>query len=282
MTKRRIHITPFPLCRIAFLTILLALALPVPAQDDQVITDEDFAILAERIHSFLDESASLMNYIEGAQGAQMESIHHFSDIIDTKWKGFMLLEQEVLSQDDSLMVLVSEYEQTRQQLTDSIAAREKTLQMYADFLRAEKFLSKHIKEYEKLINKAEIFSLTTKTAPQLEELKLREQMLYAEVQQHYDKAKEAAARDQKLQKRMAKIENEYIQIKTFSAKIQEAVYKPFIERIKDYLLSLACVAIMLMLLNMIIARIQAFKQARKAARDMKKMMESQNNDIPTI
>lgn len=266
------------------MTVLLAMTVPVAAQeeDEGTITEEDFVILSGHINSFIEETTSLLDYIASAQTAQIESIHHFADIINTRWKGFMLLEQEVLSQDDSLMVLVSDFEQTMKMVTDSISSREKTLQMHADFVIAEKFITKQLSEYESMLKKANQLALIEKTAPQLDELKTREQLVFAKIQESYDKAKQAAERDSKLKKRMDKLEEEYVQLKAYSAKIQECAYKPLIERAKDYLINLACVAVLLMLLNIILTRIKAYKQARKAAKDMKKMMEMQNNDIPTI
>lgn len=268
----------------ALFALLLLAALPAVAQEEEEegLSEEDFAILSERIVSFLDETNGLMDYIGTAQAAQLQSIHHFADIINTRWKGFMQQEQEALSMDDSLMVMVSEYEQTMQMVSDSIASREKTLQLLADFVKAEKFFAQHLKEYDSMYDKAMLLSLTPKTADELAEHKTREQLLFTEIQQFYDKAKAAVEREPRIKKRMDKMQEQYIKMKTLSEKIQAAEYKSPIARFKDYLLSLACVAILLMFLNMVTARIKAAKQARKAAMDMKKMMEMQNNDIPTI
>ena len=267
---------------IALMLVLLTFGAPAAAQDSLMLTKSDQIILTERIQTFTEEAAELLNYIEGAQTAQIESINRFADIIKNRWKGFMYQEEELISQDDSLMVLVTDYEQTMKLVTDSIASREKALQLHAEFVNSEKFIISQQKNYEKLQEKATLLSLTPKTQEELEAHKTREQLLFAEVQQSYDKAKEAAARDAKLNKRMQRLEEAYIQIKILSGKIQESVYKTPMERAKDYLLSLACLAILLMFVNMLISRIQAYKQVRKAAKDMKKMMEMQNNDIPTI
>lgn len=276
------HIKIFFNRSIAILALMLLAWQPLAAQDEDLISDEDFIILSERIASFVDETTGLIDYVESAQQAQLESIHHFADIISTRWKGFMLLEQEVISQDDSLMVLVSYYEQSMKMLTDSIASREKTLLLHSNFVKAEKFIASQKDVYEKMYEKVELLVLTPKTAAQLEEHKTREQLLFAEIQQHYNNAREAVQRDPKLKKRMDALEENYVQIKTLSDKIQEAAYKSLFDRVKEYLLSLACVAILLMFLNIIAVRIKAMKQARKAAMDMKKMMEQQNNEIPTI
>lgn len=281
-----------PRCRFFFglfvrwATLLVALQLPsIPtsAQDNGTYhLTEEGEILAEHIIEFMEETTELMDYINDAQQAQISSIHRFANIINTRWKGFLQLEQETIAQDDSLLVLVSDFEQSMKMVTDSIVAREHTLQMHANFISAEKYLSQQQQEYGRLLNRANMLAQTPQTAAQLEQHKTHEQITFATVQQHYDNAKEAALHDSKLQKRMEKVEQLYVKIKTDSETIQTTTYKPLIERVKDYLISAACVTILLMFLTMLQARIKSIKQARKAANDMKKLLEQQNNDIPTI
>jgi hypothetical protein len=58
-------------------------------------------------------------------------------------------------------------------------------------------------------------------------------------------------------------------------------YKPFIQRVKDYLMGLAWVAILLMGLNLLKSKLAQVKQARDQAKKMKEMMKGQHN-YPTI
>lgn len=283
MTLRCRHLFELFARRVTATVALLLSAMPLSAQGEgQYILSEDGEILAEHIIAFMEETTELMDYIGDAQQAQISSIHRFANIINTRWKGFLQLEQEAISQDDSLMVLVSDFEQSMKMVTDSIAAREQKLQMHANFVNAEKFLSQQQQVYDRLLHKANMLAQTSQTATQLEQHKTHEQIIFANVQQHYNNAKEAALHDAKLQKRMEKIEQAYVKIKTDSETIQAAQYKPFIERAKDYLISAACVTILLMFITMLQARLKAIKQARKAANDMKKLIEKQHNDIPTI
>ena len=53
------------------------------------------------------------------------------------------------------------------------------------------------------------------------------------------------------------------------------------QRIKDYLIGLAAVAILLMFFNLLNAKIKTLKAARDQAKKMKDMMEGQHN-YPTI
>ena len=75
---------------------------------------------------------------------------------------------------------------------------------------------------------------------------------------------------------------EGMEVMTNSEKIQKAEYKPFMERIKDYLMSFAAVAIILMFFNMIQAKIQAYKQMRKSAEEYKKMLQGGDDEYPSI
>ena len=69
-----------------------------------------------------------------------------------------------------------------------------------------------------------------------------------------------------------------------SKKIQETAYKPFIQRIKDYLIGFACVAILLLFVNMITTKLKALKVAREQAKKYKEMMQQNGNPggYPTI
>lgn len=78
------------------------------------------------------------------------------------------------------------------------------------------------------------------------------------------------------------MEEEYIELKGLSEKIQAAEYKPFLDRIKDYLYSFAAVAILLMFINMIQSKVQAYKQMRKSAEEYKKMLQRNDNEYPSI
>jgi Tfp pilus assembly protein PilO len=118
-------------------------------------------------------------------------------------------------------------------------------------------------------------------APRLEALKAKEQLKFADVQSNYDKAKEAVAVFPGLSKRMEKIETRYIQLKSMSGKIQEMAYKPFIERIKDYLLGFAAVAILLMFANLAMSRLKSIKQARDQAKKLRDTLQGKQ-DYPTI
>ena len=87
-----------------------------------------------------------------------------------------------------------------------------------------------------------------------------------------------------LQPRFEVIDEQYIIIKSTSEKVQALEYKPWMQRIKDYVMGLAAVAIILMFLNGLWSKFKAYKE--KAA-SLKKYNEMLNNNgkektYPTI
>ena len=123
--------------------------------------------------------------------------------------------------------------------------------------------------------------MSPKLAAKLEKVKAEEQTLTADVEKYYGQAKEAATAFPGLELRMKAMENKVFELQTVSAKIQEMAYKPFIQRIKDYLMGLACVAILLMGVNLLKSKLKVLKQTREQAKKMKEMMNGQHN-YPTI
>ena len=80
----------------------------------------------------------------------------------------------------------------------------------------------------------------------------------------------------------ADIVNEcYYTIKAKSDKIQEMKYMPLLERVKEYLTSLAYVAVILILINMLTAKYKAAKQTKEALEKQAKLIKKENQ-YPTI
>ena len=60
-------------------------------------------------------------------------------------------------------------------------------------------------------------------------------------------------------------------------------YKPFIERIKSYLLGLACVSVILVFLNILVTKLAGLKKARQMLKKQKDMWNKTNgSEYPTI
>lgn len=203
-------------------------------------------------------------------------------MMDVKWNAYYGSWQNVIADNDSLLQIVADYQLIKQNIQDSISAKRHYIQSLEDFTVAETFLSAQDSVYEKFHTDALEYSLIKQLAPQLEQLKGKEQILFAEIQEHYEKAKAAAEEFNELQPRINKIEQRYIDLKNTSDKIQALEYKPWFQRIKDYLFGLAAVSMILLFVNALQSKIQMLKQTRENAKKLKQMQNKEEDDYPSI
>ena len=212
---------------------------------------------------------------------RIKSLSSALNSFSTRWDTYSAAQQVYIADNDSLLNRVAVIQQMRQVVTDTLALRQQQRDQLVAFSTAERFIWSQDKNYRQLYKKAVQFSVSSKLAAQLEKVKAEEQALTADVNKYFSQAKEAAATFPGLQLRMKAMENKVFELQTVSAKIQGMAYKPFIQRIKDYLMGLACVAILLMGLNLLKSKLAQAKQVRDQARKMKEMMNGQHN-YPTI
>ena len=212
---------------------------------------------------------------------RLKSLSSALTSFSTRWDTYSAAQQVYIADDDSLLNRVAIIQQMRQAVTDTLAVRQQQRDQLVAFSTAEKFIWGQDKNYRQLYKKAIQYSMSPKLAAQLEKVKATEQALTADVNKYYGQAKDAATAFPGLELRMTAMENKVFELQTVSAKIQEMAYKPFIQRVKDYLMGLACVAILLMGLNLLKSKLAQVKQARDQAKKMKEMMKGQHN-YPTI
>ena len=212
---------------------------------------------------------------------RIKSLSSALNSFSTRWDTYSAAQQVYIADNDSLLNRVAVIQQMRQIVTDTLALRQQQRDQLVAFSTAEKFIWGQDKNYRQLYKKAVEYSVSSKLAPRLEKVKAAEQTLTADVNKYYSQAKEASTTFPGLQLRMEAMENKVFELQSVSAKIQDMAYKPFIQRIKDYLLGLACVAILLMGLNLLKSKLAQVKQLRAQAKKMKEMMNGQHN-YPTI
>ena len=212
---------------------------------------------------------------------RLKSLSASMNSFSTRWDTYSAAQQVYIADNDSLLNRVAVIQQMKQTVTDTLALRQQQRDHLVAFSTAEKFIWSQDNTYRRLYQQAVQYSMSPKLAAQLEKVKAEEQALTADVQKYYAQAKEAAEAFPGLQLRMKGMDNKVFELQTVSAKIQEMAYKPFIQRIKDYLMGLACVAILLMGLNLLKSKLALVKRAREQAKKMKGMMNGQHN-YPTI
>ena len=212
---------------------------------------------------------------------RLKSLSLALNSFSTRWDTYSAAQQVYIADNDSLLNRAAVIQQMRQAVTDTLALRQQQRDQLVAFSTAEQFIWSQDKNYRQLYKKAVQYSATSMLAAKLEKVKAEEQALTADVNKYYSQAKEAATAFPGLQLRMEAMENKVFELQTVSAKIQEMAYKPFIQRIKDYLLGLACVAILLMGLNLLKSKLAMVKQASDQAKKLKGLTGGQHN-YPTI
>lgn len=198
-----------------------------------------------------------------------------------RWATYSQAQQVYVAENDTLLEKVAQIQQLEQMVADTLTFRQQQYDQLAAFAKAETFIWKQDKAYRRLYRAAAQYSLSPKLAPQLEKVKAEEANIFADAQNYYGQAKAASESFPGLKVRMKGMEQKYNELQSVSAKIQEMAYKPLIQRVKDYLLGLAAVAILMMFFNLLTARLKSLKQARDQAKKLKEQMQGQRN-YPTI
>ena len=214
-------------------------------------------------------------------GDRLKALTTALNSFTVRWDTYSQAQQVYVADNEELLNKVAQIQQIRQAVTDSLAARQQQHDQLTAFSKAEQMIWGQDKTYRRLYQQAAKYSLSSKLAAQLEKVKAEEQALFADIQTNYNQAKTAADAFPGLKVRMKGMDNKVFELQTVSAKIQEMAYKPFIQRIKDYLMGLACVAILLLFFNLMSSKLKTIKQAREQAKKMKEMMNGQHN-YPTI
>ena len=229
----------------------------------------------------IDSDMPLTDQLLDAISIRLRAISRAVNSFSSRWYAYSQAQQVYIADNDSLLNKLAEIQQMQQMVTDTLASRQQQFEKLSAFSKAETFIWKQDKIYRKLYKQAVQFSLSPKLAAKLEKIKAEEQAVFADIETNYNQAKTAVESFPGLNLRMEAIDNKYFQLQSVSAKIQALEYKPFIQRIKDYLIGLAAVAILLMFFNLLNAKIKTLKAARDQAKKMKDMMEGQHN-YPTI
>ena len=245
----------------------------------------DESVLVEisgTIEGFMKELETISSDIPKAKKTRLAALNQKMTSLNTRWEAFMQIANDDLSQSEVLLEMVSQYKTLTQATTDSLAKQGERVEAMSAFEKFEKNLPSIAKQYDKLSREALEFSLVPQTAQQLAKVKTEEQLAAQDLDKQYADAKAASELVPELKDRMKKVEERYLELKGKSEEIQAAEYKSPIERIKDYILTFAGVAIILMFLTMVQSKIKEIKAAREAAKKYKEMMSKSNNEIPTI
>lgn len=198
--------------------------------------------------------------------------------LDVMWTTYTQAQQMDIANDEELMTMVAKIEALKKDVKDTLDAKTEMVKAISNFADADQFIISQVAVYKKLYKRAFKLSLLKKLAPQLEKAKARELLIFEKLQASYDAAKAAAELVPSLQPRMRVLDEQFVVMKSVSEKVQALEYKPLIQRVKDYLLGLAAVAIILLFVSMMIARYKAYKDKLASLKKVNEMMNKQGKD----
>ena len=256
-----------------------------PAQEEAApaLSEELLLEMSEKMEGFLSELTELSEDIPKTKTANaLAAVRRRLTSLNVRWDAYNTLMQMDIAQSELLMELVAQFQTTQQQVTEAMDQQQLVLEAIVRFREVERQFPNYEKRYEELEQEAISYSLIAKTADLLAQVKGKEQLLFQEVDQQFMAAKEAVALVPALTTEGTRLENRYLVLKQKSEAIQAAAYKSLIERIKDYVMTFAAVAIILMFFSMVQSKLKALKAARENAKQYQEMLQKNNSEIPTI
>lgn len=256
-----------------------------PAQEEAApaLSEELLLEMSEKMEGFLSELTELSEDIPQTKTANaLAAVRRRLTSLNVRWDAYNTLMQMDIAQSELLMEFVAQFQTTQQQVTEAMDQQQLVLEAIVRFREVERQFPNYEKRYEELEQEAISYSLIAKTADLLAQVKGKEQLLFQEVDQQFMAAKEAVALVPTLTTEGARLENRYLVLKQKSEVIQAAAYKSPIERIKDYVMTFAAVAIILMFFSMVQSKLKALRAARENAKQYQEMLQKNNSEIPTI
>ena len=256
-----------------------------PAQEEAApaLSEELLLEMSEKMEGFLSELTELSEDIPQTKTANaLAAVRRRLTSLNVRWDAYNTLMQMDIAQSELLMELVAQFQTSQQQVTEAMDQQQLVMEAIVRFREVERQFPNYEKRYEELEQEAISYSLIAKTADLLAQVKGKEQLLFQEVDQQFMAAKEAVALVPALTTEGTRLENRYLVLKQKSEAIQAAAYKSLIERIKDYVMTFAAVAIILMFFSMVQSKLKALKAARENAKQYQEMLQKNNPEIPTI
>ena len=228
----------------------------------------------------LDPDAKLginKNFVSVLEG-RMNTYNRRYNSLDVMWTTYTQAQQMDIANDEDLMAMVANIEALKKSVKDTLDAKAGMVKAVSDFVQADQFIMSQVNVYKKLYKRAFKLSLLQKLAPQLEKAKAREQLVFEKLQASYNSAKAATELVPSLQPRMNVLDEQFVVMKSVSEKVQALEYKPLFQRVKDYIMGLAAVAIILLFISMMITKYKAYKDKVANLKKVNEMMNKQGKD----
>lgn len=268
----------------AMVTLMLAAAtLSLQAQTEKISELENSLKLSEDIKVFSDNLVSLNKAFRRVTDIdRLERVENDLKSNDFRYELFFQTNMAAIAADEKLVKLIEDYGTRHQVLVDSLAARRARYEASSKFAQAAEFINAQDSVYRQMYRNSVQLSLTPQTAKALERLKAEEKMKFDEIRENWEALGAAAEADPSLADSIPEIEDCYLELQSYSAKIQQAAFKPWIDRVKDYLYSIAAVSLILLLIVSIQARISSARQYKANMKKMAEQFSKKDKDIPSI
>lgn len=234
------------------------------------------------LSNFCDQEREVLANIAGSNQAKLKQLDGKHKNISKRYELWSAKNADALAESDVLAQLIEQYSTLNQSCADSIANEVVRVQMRMDYKSAWNYMVSKDALYDEMLEQAKVLSAVSQTAEQLKKLQAKEKMEFAVIQSKFDVAHVAAQTLPGYESLCTQLEEKYQTLQAKSATIQESQYVPFVTRIKDYLIGLACVAMILNFLNMIKTKIDAAKQLKAGQEKMKEMLDKANDPLPQI
>ena len=255
-----------------------ALILEIKSRLSQFSDDFQQLQMAENMSldpdSKLDVNKNFVSVLEG----RIKTYNQRYNSLDVMWTTYTQAQQMDIANDEDLMTMVANIEAKKQSVKDTLDAKTEMVKAISDFVEADQFIMSQVNVYKKLYKRAFKLSLLKKLAPQLEKAKAREQLVFEKLQASYNSAKAATELVPSLQPRMNVLDEQFVVMKSVSEKVQALEYKPLFQRVKDYIMGLAAVAIILLFVSMMITKYKAYNDKVANLKKVNEMMNKQGKD----
>ena len=237
-----------------------------------------------KVNLTVDSEMGISQSIISAMEKRMQSLNQTYNQIDVKWNTYYQAQQMDIANSEDLMNMVARIEELKQTVKDTLDSKTQVVEAVANFAAADQFIISQVSVYKNLYSKAYKLSLIKQLAPKLEKVKAKEQLLFTELQNNYNQAKAACEIVPSLSKRMETLDEQYVIMKSVSEKVQALEFKPFIQRVKDYVLGLACVAVILLFLNGMMTKYKSYREKVASMKKYNDMMKNNGKETtyPTI
>lgn len=237
----------------------------------------------EKLHYWHNIIVSLIGAVPYMNEHRLQTAETESTYIQQAWNDYVNMHADEITDDcTEITDLMAEFPAEMEKLSNAIEQQKEILKADEDIAAAVKAFENATSRHEAMLKRAKRYMQTEKTAPLLEQLKAEEQLAFTALTQKYTAAQKAVEANGTLKNKFAQIKNEYIKVSAISKQIQETEFKPWIERIRDYLVGLAALGIILLFFNMLTTKIKAAKDARESAAKYAELMRKANDDTPVI